>query len=225
MPEVSVEEFIDGEEFTYDTICADGSVLFEHILWYRPRPLQMKQHEWISPVSISVRDLTVPDLQAGREMGTAVIAALGFTTGFTHMEWYRKDDGEAVFGEIGARVAGARVADLMNYATDGDVYVAWAEAVVHGRLSRPLERHYNAGAIFKRAQGAGAITRVDGLDKLLAEYGDSVRLVDLLPVGAQRRDWLATVVSDGTIIVRHPELQRVIEMTERFASDLRMYAG
>jgi hypothetical protein len=119
----------------------------------------------------------------------------------------------------------AGVADLMNYATDGDVYVAWAEAVVHGRLSRPLERRYNAGAIFKRAQGAGAITRVEGLKKLLAEYGDSVVLVDLLPVGAQRRDWLATIISDGTIIVRHAELQRVIEMTERFASDLRMYAG
>nr|BFE74374.1 hypothetical protein GCM10020092_076750 [Actinoplanes digitatis] len=34
--EVSVEEFIDGEEFTYDTICANGSVLFENMLWYRP---------------------------------------------------------------------------------------------------------------------------------------------------------------------------------------------
>jgi hypothetical protein len=225
VPEVSVEEFIDGEEFTYDTICADGSVLFEHILWYRPRPLQMKQHEWISPTSISLRDLTVPDLQGGRDMGAAVIAALGFTTGFTHMEWYRNEDGEAVFGEIGARVAGARVADLMNYATDGDVYVAWAEAVLYGRLSRPLERRYNAGAIFKRAQGAGAISRVHGLEKLLAEYGDSVVLVDLLPIGAQRRDWQATTISDGAIIVRHPELQRVIDMTERFASDLRIYAS
>ena len=57
VPEVSVEEFVDGEEFTYDTICADGAILFENICWYRPRPLQMKQHEWISPVSISLRDL------------------------------------------------------------------------------------------------------------------------------------------------------------------------
>jgi ATP-grasp domain len=225
VPEVSVEEFVDGEEFTYDTVCANGSILFEHILWYRPRPLQMKMHEWISPVSISLRDVTVPDLQGGREMGAAVIAALGFRTGFTHMEWYRKPDGEAVFGEIGARVAGARVADLINYATDGDVYVSWAEAVVHGRLSRPLERRYNAGSIFKRAQGIGRIMRVDGLEELLAEYGDAVALVDLLPVGAPRRDWRATVISDGTVVVRHPELQRVIEMTERFASDLQMFAG
>ena len=42
VPEISVEEFVDGEEFTYDTVCAAGQVLFEHMLWYRPRPLQMR---------------------------------------------------------------------------------------------------------------------------------------------------------------------------------------
>jgi hypothetical protein len=225
VPEVSVEEFIDGEEFTYDTVCAAGSILFENIMWYRPRPLQMKMHEWVSPASIVLRDLTVPDLQVGRQMGAEVIAALGFRTGFTHMEWYRKADGVAVFGEIGGRPPGARVVDLMNYATDGDLYVAWAEAVVNGRLSRPLERRYNSGCVFKRAKGVGHITHVEGLDKLLAEYGEHVVMVDLLPIGAPRRDWRAVLISDGMIIVRHPELQPVIEMTERLAADFHMYAS
>ncbi len=36
--EVSVEEFIDGSEYTYDTICSGGDVLFDNIAWYRPRP-------------------------------------------------------------------------------------------------------------------------------------------------------------------------------------------
>jgi hypothetical protein len=224
VPEVSVEEFVDGEELTYDTVCAHGDVGFEHMLWYRPRPLQMRMHEWLSPVSISLRDLSVPELQAGRTMGAAVLDALGFRSGFTHMEWYRKSDGEAVFGEIGARPPGARVVDLMNHATDGDVYVTWAEAVVHGAM-RPLERHYNAGAIFKRARGVGRITHVEGLDRLLTEYGDSVTMVDLLPVGAPRRDWRATVVGDGMVVVRHPELRRVVEMTDRFAADLQIHAG
>ena len=52
IPEISVEEFVDGEEFTYDTVCAGGRLLFEHMLWYRPRPLQMRLHEWISPSCI-----------------------------------------------------------------------------------------------------------------------------------------------------------------------------
>jgi hypothetical protein len=225
VPEVSVEEFVDGEEFTYDTVCADGSILFDNIMWYRPRPLQMKMHEWISPASIVLRDLTVPDLGGGRQMGAEALDALGFRTGFTHMEWYRKSDGEAVFGEIGGRPPGARAVDLMNYATDGDVFVAWAEAVVHGKLSQPLERRYNAGGVFKRAQGVGQITHIEGLDKLLAEYGEHVMVVDLLPVGAPRRDWRAVLISDGMIIVRHPELQPVIEMTERFAAELHMYAS
>jgi hypothetical protein len=113
----------------------------------------------------------------------------------------------------------------MNYATDGDVYVAWAEAVVHGKLSQPLERRFNAGCVFKRANGVGQITHVEGLDGLLADYGEHVVLVDLLPIGATRRDWRAVLISDGMIIVRHPELQPVIDMTERFAADLNLYAG
>ena len=224
VPQVSVEEFVDGEELTYDTVCAHGQVLFENMLWYRPRPLQMRMHEWISPVSIALRDLDVPDVQGGRLMGRQVLDALGFQAGFTHMEWYRKADGEVVFGEIGARPPGARVVDLMNYCTDGDLYVGWADAVVHGRM-QPLERHYNAGSIFKRAQGVGRITHVDGLDRLMAEYGDSVALIDLLPVGAPRRDWRSTVIGDGLVMVRHPEFQRTVEITDRFASDLRIYAA
>jgi hypothetical protein len=129
-----------------------------------------------------------------------------------------------VFGEIGARPPGARVVDAMNFATDGDVYVGWADAVVHGRM-QPLERKYNVGSIFKRAHGAGRITHVEGLDKLLAEFGESVVLVDLLPVGAPRRDWRSTVTGDGMIVVRHHDLQRVIEMTERFASELHLHAA
>jgi formate-dependent phosphoribosylglycinamide formyltransferase (GAR transformylase) len=222
--EVSVEEFVDGEEFTFDTICAGGQILFEHVLWYRPRPLQMRMHEWVSPVSISLRDLSVPHLADGRRMGQAVLAALGFRSGFTHMEWYLKSDGEAVFGEIGARPPGARVVYVMNYATDGDTYVGWAQAVVHGGM-QPLERRYNAGAIFKRARGSGHITHSDGLDALLARYGEHVALLDLLPVGAPRRDWRSTVTGDGMVVVRHPELQQVIEMTEAFARDFQLYAG
>jgi hypothetical protein len=88
-----------------------------------------------------------------------------------------------------------------------------------------LERHWNVGSIFKRAIGEGRITHVEGLDRLLAEFGDAVRMVDLLPVGAPRRDWRASVIGDGMIVVRHPEFQRVVEMTDRFADEVKMYAS
>ena len=222
--EVSVEEFVEAEEFTFDTVCAGGQILFENICWYRPRPLIAKTQEWVSPMTVALRDLSVPDLQGGRAMGRQVIQALGFQSGFTHMEWYRKVDGEVVFGEIGARPPGGRTVDVMNYVTDADLFVGWAEAVVHGKISQPLERHYNAASIFKRAQGNGRITHIGGLEMLMAEYADCVANVDLLPVGAHRRDWRATLISDGMVIVRHPELPRLLEAAEAFAGGLRLYA-
>jgi len=225
VPRVSVEEFIDAEEFTYDTICAGGQVLVENICQYHPRPLMTKMHEWISPITMALRDLDEPGLQGGRELGRAVLGALGFRDGFTHMEWYRKADGEVVFGEIGARPPGARTVDVMNYATDADLFAAWAQAVTRGRIDQPVERRYNAGSVFKRARGAGRITRYEGLDRLLAEYGDCVAALELLPVGAPRRDWRATTVSDGMVIVRHPELPRAMEIVRRFAAELHLFAG
>jgi hypothetical protein len=141
------------------------------------------------------------------------------------MEWYRKADGEVVFGEIAARPPGARMVDIMNYATDADLFSAWAEAVTHGRISQPIERLYNSASIFKRAEGAGRIMRYEGLDRLLAEYGEHVAALELLPIGAPRRDWRAVSISDGMVIVRHRELSKTIEMTERFAAELRLHAG
>jgi hypothetical protein len=102
---------------------------------------------------------------------------------------------------------------------------AWAEAVTHGRISQPVERHYNAGSIFKRASGAGRITHYEGLDHLLAEYGEHVAALELLPVGAPRRDWRATTTSDGMVIVRHAELPKAMEMAHRFAAELRLFAA
>ena len=224
VPRIIVEEFIDGEEFTYDTICAGGQVLFENICWYRPRPLLTKLHEWISPVTVALRALDVPDLAAGRALGGAAVKVLGFRDGFTHMEWYRKADGEAVFGEIAARPPGGRMVDVMNYATDADLFLAWAQAITQGHLSRPIERRYNAAVIFKRAEGAGRIARYEGLERLLAQYSHHVVALDLLPIGAPRRDWRAVIVSDGMVIVRHRELSKTLEMTERFAADLRLHA-
>lgn len=224
VPTVSVEEFIEGEEHTYDTVCGAGEVLFENLGWYLPKPLEARSHEWISPVTVSLRDVEVEHLAPGRDMGRRVLQALGFTAGFTHMEWFRTPSGEAVFGEIGARPPGARTVDIMNYGTDGDLYQAWAEAVLTG-TTQPLTHRYNAATVFKRAQGSGRITRVEGLEPLVAEHRERICVVDLLPVGARRRDWRATLLSDGVVIVRHPELDGLLEVCHRFAEDLQLHAS
>jgi formate-dependent phosphoribosylglycinamide formyltransferase (GAR transformylase) len=225
VPEVSVEEFVDAEEYTFDTVCAGGRILYYNICWYRPRPLVSKQLEWVSPQTVALRNPDTPELAGGRAMGEAVLRAMNFRDGFTHMEWYRKADGEVVFGEIAARPAGGRTVDVMNFSCDIDLFRGWAEATCHGRISHPIERRYNAASIFKRAQGQGRIRRIDGLGRLLAEYGAFIPVVDLLPLGAPRRDWQQTLISDGMVIVRHPDLATTIEIADRVATDLQLVAG
>lgn len=223
--EVSVEEFIEADEFTFDTVCVDGDIKFFNICSYRPRPLIGRTNQWISQQTIAVRDVMDPQYESGRQMGVDVIKALGFKNGFTHMEWYRKDDGEAVFGEIAARPPGANTVDLMNFANDFDVYKGWAEAVTHGSFSQPINRSYNAGHIFKRARGEGRIQHIEGLEGLLADFGPHFCVVDLLPIGAQRRNWKQTLRSDGMIIARHPDFQATCEILDQVGIRLQMYAG
>lgn len=223
--EVSVEEFIDGQEFTFDTVSANGSIFYYNMSWYRPRPLDGKLNEWISPQAIVLRDVGAPALAGGRAMGFAVLEALGWQGGFTHMEWYLKPDGEVVFGEIGGRPPGARMVDLMNYGCDFDIYRGWAEAICHGRFSQPVSRNHNAAIIFKRAMGQGRITRIEGLDAIMARYGQHIVGVDLLPVGAPRRNWQQQQISDGFVIVRHPNLDATLEMADAVGIHLRLFAG
>ena len=222
---VNVEEFVDGEEFTFDTICVDGRIMYQNVSYYRPRPLAFRSTEWISPMTYCLRDLSDPQLAGGIEMGHAVLKALDFKTGFTHMEWYRKSDGETVFGEIAARPAGANTVDLMNFASDIDLFTGYAEAEVLGRFTQPVERRYNAVNVFKRAEGKGRIQRIEGLDRIKRLFGDSIAHIDLLPIGAPRRDWVQTLVSDGYVVLRHPDLPMLMRMADIVATDLRLYAG
>jgi formate-dependent phosphoribosylglycinamide formyltransferase (GAR transformylase) len=222
---VNVEEFIDGEEYTYDTICVDGKMVYRNIGYYRPRPLNARSNEWISPQTLCLRDLDAPELKEGHEMGQAVIDALNFKTGFTHMEWYRKSNGEVVFGEIAARPAGARTVDLMNFVSDIDLFRGYAEAEIHGRFTQDATRKYNTANIFKRAQGQGRIQRIEGLESIKRRFGPYIVNIDLLPVGAPRRNWVQTLISDGYVTVRHPDLQTLFDIADAVGTDLNLYAG
>ena len=225
VPVVSVEEFVDGEEYTFDTITIGGEIAYHNIAWYRPRPLIARSNEWISPQVIALRSVDDAALAGGVEMGRQVIAALGFDTGFTHMEWYRKADGEVVFGEIGARPPGAHQVDQMNYACDFDIFREWARAVTAGRFDADIRRLYNVATIYKRARGVGRISAVEGLERIQTEYREAIVWNALLPVGAQRRDWRQTLVSDGFLMLRHRDLTTMLRMADDVATHLTLRAG
>jgi biotin carboxylase len=222
--EASVEELIEGDELTYETICVDGSPVYESCTRYEPNVLVARKNEWISPFIMTLRDRGSPPLAGGIALGRKALGALGMTTGFTHMEWFRGPSGEPVFGEIAARSPGANMVDLMNYAGDVDLYVEWARAVVEGRVLAPPEQKYHAAIVFKRAKGRGRIVAYEGLQAFLTKYREHVARVDMLPLGTPRRDWTQTFLGDGNIVVRHPDYDATLAMAREAAATIHLHA-
>jgi biotin carboxylase len=223
--EAICEEFIEGEEYTYDTASIDGVPAYESVTRYVPNALEMRSSEWISPIMLSVRDLDQPHVRGGIELGRDVLRALGMGDGMTHMEWFRKPDGEVVFGEVACRPGGACVVDLMNYTSDIDLFREWARIATVRRFEAPTERKYNVGIIFKRAQGQGRITAIAGLSEYYDRYRAHIVEDTLLRPGTPRRDWKATLLSDGYLVVRHPDWDEACRMAYAAATDIQLHAA
>ena len=227
VPEVSVEEFIDAEELTFDTVCANGEILFENVMWYRPAAAaECGCTSGSARCRSCCATCRCPSSRPGGRWVAQVLAALGFRAGFTHMEWYRTASGEAVFGEIAARPPGARVVELMNYSCDADLYVGWAEAVLHGRPARADRRRSSTPATCSSAPTAtGRITPVEGLDGLLQRYGERRRA---RRPAARRRAAPRLAHHDRRRRRRGRAPPRAAEGDRddrAFAGDLQLYAG
>ena len=224
VPEASCEEYVEGEEFTFDTVCVDGKPVYENVASYLPKPIEMRSIEWISPVIITVRDMYQPRLAPGVELGRKVLTALGMGDGFTHMEWFLTPKGEAVFGEIGGRPGGAHIVDQMNYTSDIDLFREWARVACWKTFEAKAERKYNVGIVFKRAQGRGRVTQITGLGDWLREAGPWMVEERLLRPGTPRRNWKQTLLSDGHVVVRHPDWAEAYRLSFAAATGIKMYA-
>ncbi len=129
-----------------------------------------------------------------------------------------------MFGEIGCRPGGACIVDQMNYTSDIDLFREWARVACWRSFEAPTERKYNVGIIFKRAIGQGRIARITGLGDYKRRFGRYIVEETLLPIGTPRRNWKQTLLSDGHIVVRHPDWDEAYRMSFAAATDVTMYA-
>lgn len=200
------EEFLRGREHSFETITIGGEVRFESASRYYPTPLEVMETPWIQWVIVLPRVIDGPDYADARALGRRVVSALGLETGFTHMEWFRRDDGSLAIGEIAARPPGAHIVRANSYAHDADMYRAWARAVVDGAFDGPYERTYAVGVAYLRGVGQGRVLRVNGVDRANAKIGHLVVESRLPQRGAPRSD---SYEGDGYVIVRDPDTEVV----------------
>ncbi|MHB1194644.1 MAG: ATP-grasp domain-containing protein [Longimicrobiales bacterium] len=216
-----VEEFVAGEEHSFDAITLDGRLVWHSINHYFPSALEVLREPWIQWCVLLPREVDDPRYDGIRAVAAAALGALGMRTGLSHMEWFRRPDGSVAISEVGARPPGARFVNLISWAHDFDLFRAWAETVVFGRFT-PRPRPYAAGAAYLRGQGEGTVRAVAGLEDIARELGPLV-VEAKLPRAGQAPS--GTYEGEGYVIVRHPETEVVKDALWKIVTRVRVELG
>jgi biotin carboxylase len=212
------EEFLKGREYCFDTLTVKGKILFENISRYYPGPLEVTENPWIQWAVVQPRELT-HEYDDAREIGRKAIKALGLGTGFTHMEWFRREDGSVAIGEIAARPPGANFVEMMGWGHDADLYKAWARAVADNAFDGPFERKYAVGCAYLRGIGSGRVQSVTGVREANAKVGHLAVKSKLPKVGQPRSDHYE---GEGYVIVRDPDTEVVKAAVKTIIETIRI---
>ncbi len=216
-----VEEFIVGEEHSFDSIALNGQVVWHSINHYFPSALEALREPWIQWCVLLPREVDDPRYDGIRAVAAQALQALGMRTGLSHMEWFSRPDGSVAISEVGARPPGARFVNLISWAHDFDLFQAWAETVVFGRFT-PRPRPYAAGAAYLRGQGKGRVQAVRGLGEIARELGPLV-VEARMPKPGQSPS--GTYEGEGYIIVRHPDTEVVKDALWKIVTRVRVEMG
>ena len=215
-----LEEFLTGEEGSFDSVTVDGNLVWHSISSYLPTPLEVLRNPWIQWIVLMPRDIDGPEYAGIRATAPAALRALGLDTGLTHMEWFRRPDGTVAVSEVGVRPPGAQITSMLCYAHDFDLYSAWARLLLQGTFDPP-ERTWSVGTAYLRGQGTGVVRAVHGLDTL--EEVGPLAVESRLPQPGQVSS--GSYEGDGYVIVRHPDTAVVTDALRRLVTGVRIELG
>jgi hypothetical protein len=216
-----LEEFLSGDEGSYDSVMVDGRIIWDSVSSYLPTPLEVLRNPWIQWMVLLPRAIDGPAYAGIRAIAPTALSALGLRSGLTHLEWFRRPDGTVAVSEVAVRPPGAQITSMLCYAHDFDLYGAWAQLMVHGTFAPP-ERGWSAGTVFLRGQGTGHVRAVHGLDGLPDEVSSLV-VESRLPEPGQLSS--GSYEGDGYIIVRHQDTAVVTDAMRRLVTGLQVELG
>jgi hypothetical protein len=213
-----LEEFLVGDEHTFDSVTIGGRMMWASVSDYVPPPLDVLRNPWIQWTVLLPRELDDPRYGGIGDIGPAALRALGVREGLTHMEWFRRPDGSIAVSEVGARPPGAQLSSMLGYVHDVDFYRMWTELVILDRFDPP-ERKYAAGTAYLRGQGRGRVRAVHGVDELNRQIGHLV-VEARLPEPGQPAS--SGYEGEGHVTVRHPETDVVRDALRRIVEGIRV---
>lgn len=217
-----LEEFIQGEEHTLDTVSVNGKAVWHSITRYLPSPLEVLRNPWMQWRIITPREIDVPEYDDIRRVGEQALRALGMESNISHMEWFRRPDGRVAVGEVGARPPGSRIFTALNWANDYDMYDAWIRLMTLNQFTPPRERKYAVGTAFFRGIGTGRVVAVHGLDAVIQEFRPLLVEADLPYIGQVRANHHD---GEGYLMLRHRETSVVEHAISEIVSRVRVEIG
>ncbi|WAS98932.1 ATP-binding protein [Nannocystis punicea] len=216
------EEFVRGEEHTFETITIDGKPVWHSSSYYLPGPLQVLENPWIQYCVMLPREQLQPHAQTFRALNVRALQALGVGTALTHMEWFLRPDGSMVISEVAARPPGVHLMPMMGLCHNVDMWQKWAELMVFERFEAP-PRQFAAGAAFFRGQGPGQVVRaVEGLAEAQERAGAWVVDRKLPKVGQPRASGYE---GEGYAIVKGETTDEVVTALRALVSSVRVVLG
>lgn len=201
-----VEQFKPGDVFHADGLQVEGKTVFLTVSRYLATPMEISQGGGI------FRSANLPygseDDKAIKKVNAEVMKAFGLKHGASHTEFIKnREDGQIYFLETASRVGGAHLAEMVEAATNINLWVEWAkieDALAKGeKYSIPKTAKKYAGIIL-------TLSKYEHPD--LNSFDDS-EVCFRVPL-----DYHAG------LIVKSPKQERVLELldnyAERFASEL-----
>jgi phosphoribosylaminoimidazole carboxylase (NCAIR synthetase) len=216
---VLAEEFLQGREFSFETLTIDGKVRAHSISHYLPTCLEVVENDWIQWTCLLPKDIGGAEYGQATQMGYRAVEALGLDDGMTHMEWFQRKDGSLVIGEIAQRPPGANITRMTGLVNGIDPYRAWARAVVDRELDAPWRRQRAAGCAFLRGMGRGRVSQVHGIHEVQTRIGKYVAEAKLPKLGAPKSD---SYEGDGYIVVTHDKTEAVRGMLKGIVETVRV---
>lgn len=195
-----MEEFIQGQIVSFDGLANyEGNPVF-----YTAHAFSHGVMETVNTDGdlyyYSYREIPADLEEAGRR----VLQAFDVRGRFFHFEFFRTPEGDLVALEVNIRPPGGLTTDLFNYASDIDIYAAWAELMVTGSLSLVFERSYHAAYVGRKSFRQYAHTH----QEVLSYCGDC--LVSHQPIDGV----FSPALGDFGYVLRTPDRQTVIELAE-----------
>jgi biotin carboxylase len=213
-----LEEFLSGEEHTFDSVTRAGETVWWSVADYRPPPLEVLRTPWVQWTVLLPREVAGPEYAAIADVAPAALQALGVRDALTHLEWFRRPDGSVAVSEVAARPPGAQLSSMIAYAHDVDFHAAWAALLLLDRFEPP-ERRWAAGCAYLRGQGHGRVRAVHGLEQVGRELGHLVVEASLPEVGQPAS---GTYTGEGYVIVRDADTAVVEDALSRIVSGVRV---